>query len=470
MTDQAISLHHAPYAVVTITDSSATPLTKTVSDIKSISVTETENAASKFKLVCRNKNNQFDPDNTSSSYYPFITANVNYTWSITFYNGADVETWDELCFFDVNLSLDRDNNLSEIILIDAGWKLSKKNQTHPSWKSVAGTTVYSTAVLADIATFESMSYTINSSSFPVLLKHYQGEKPMDVIQQILDVTWGKWSITSNTLVTYQPDYKPSGPADYTITDYQVIKNLKKHYSKASVITRCQVLRTAPSSNVCLDRQGSTTDQAVKIDLDFDVIAPFPHIIANRFCTISNWVLFDENGDSGGVWPIGPPLGITRSIQFNVQSHGGLTADEAKVLGWHIRVTGRKPLTDAEWGDITDTTYQMTVINDTLETELGEQIPGEEPVLDENIPNSDWLQTNGENRLKESAKQLRTISGSIGPYIKMKPGETIHTICSELGIDAYYYVETVTKSIDGNSLNVEFTATLPRNDTFSNTTP
>ena len=113
---------------------------------------------------------------------------------------------------------------------------------------------------------------------------------------------------------------------------------------------------------------------------------------------------------------------------------------------------------------------MTVINDTLETELGEQIPGEEPVLDENIPNSDWLQTNGENRLNESAKQLRTISGSIGPYIKMKPGETIHTICSELGIDAYYYVETVTKSIDGNSLNVEFTATLPRNDTFSNTTP
>lgn len=460
--------YNAPYAAITVNDDSATVTSTQLTGILSVTIDEGVSTPTKVTISCDNKDNDFDPKNTSGAFYPYLSLAAGYSWNVAIYNSTGSYALTCLRLLDVQRSIDaKGKATATLTLYDASWRLTPKNQTMESWQSTASTTIWATTIMESIVAFFGMSHSIGTTNYPVKLKHFSGEKPLDVLKQMLAPVWGIYSVTGNTLSTSQPAHKPTGPADYVLTDYETIRALEVHDSRSSVCTRVEVLRTDAAGNLALDMEGTDTDQVVYCDLSFGVIAAQVKVLDSVFCSISGWTLFDSDDMSSGNWPLGPPGGTVTRVGFLVTSKAGITEAEAAQLRWHVQVKGRKPLSLTDFPSEYDENFHRQVINTTLETELGEQIPAAEPVHEDLVTSTASADDFGEGYLKESAKKLRTYSGSIGAnYIGLKPDMTVQTVCDRLNVDDYVYVETTIKTLTDNSLSVTFTGSVPRADTFS----
>ena len=476
--DTASLVYRRSWAVVTITDTAPiTPLTVTLTDLISIEVSEQENESLKWSIAASNKDNKYDGDNVSSPFYGYLDPKSTLLWTITMHIETDdatpiVEerTWSYLRLMDISLSADSGGGLKAAITgtDQTASKLRPNNQTMASWKSVTGNTIYSNAVQDSICTQFLQSAAIGTDSYPIRLKHFQAEKPVEVLQQILDATWGKWQVLNGVWTSYQAAYKPSGPADWTITDYKTVQSLTRNKSRASVVTRGEFVRTMASSHLAADKEGNTAGvtgagEYVTLPLDFGVQNAMLIVVQYAFCIIDMFSVGDSN-NVWALWPNGPPGGTITQVKFRVQAKGGITDSEGAVLHWHVKVMGNKPLTGAEWGYPYEEKFHVKLKNTTLEAELGEEIPAREPIIEDQLPNQAWLTAYGEGHLLENAKKYRTVTGKVGPYLNMSPGQTIHLLVSLMGVDSYHYLESV-KHYMGDSLYNDITATTPRNDTI-----
>jgi hypothetical protein len=320
-------------------------------------------------------------------------------------------------------------------------------------------------VITDILTEYSVSSgNILSSNYPVRIFHFQGETPLDKIKQILKPIWAEWHMSGMALFTNQPAYAPSGPADWTITDYLTIQQLNVKKTRADVVTRCTAQRIQPAAGLALDKEG--IDVGLHTDaLDYAIVNPSLDWDASMG-VINLIYLFDDDDAYSGTFPALPPAGAATQLNYVFQQKGGLTEDEAARLYYHITLKGDKPQSGAEWGSLYEEDYVVNKTNTTLETALGDIIPARDPILEPLIPNQTWAATYCEGFLKEAGKRLEMVSGRIGFYCEMIPGQVVALTDHYTGTTGYYYTEEVTQTMSGGDFSTSVVLSKPRADSYA----
>lgn len=450
---------------VTITDVSNST-TKTLVDVVALKIEMQRSQPMTWQIRLNNANRQYTKSNTSSTYYDWLRPLDNFRWKINITSDTESKDFDYLRALAYESVSDEQGYGAVINGIDYSWKLLEQNKTMETWQSSSATVHTSTSIIAAILTDLSVSYDLDSDSYPIRIMHFQGEIPLDVIKKILKVTWAEWRFDNNVFKTRQPTFSSSGPEDWTIEDYRTIRNLTYKYAPAGAISRVTVQRTGPAAKLAIDVEGVAVG-LVECDTAFPCIRPVLQWEAKMGSCV-DFVLFDADHLSTGYYPVGPPGGAITHVHFTFQQKTGLTADEAKLLYYHVKMKADAVLDDEDevWGDQYEEDYNLELTNSTLETELGEQLPAGDPETDSLIPNQTWAQTYGENFLKESARKIEEVSGEIGLHCQMIPAQTLKITEYGSGLDTYFYVENVTHTVEDGKATTSITATKYRSDTIS----
>lgn len=439
-------------------------VTKILTDICEISIDLIRNEPMKWTIVLNNQDRKYSTKNSGSTFYEYLNPKKTTAWEInvkTKGNTSETEerSWAYLCPMDYNLSSTVGGNVVAVSGVDYSYKLSKNNQTKATQRSTAVDVKNMKDVLTSILEEYGVAHHYTDMHTPPLnlgdelenytvkWLHFQGEIPLDVIKRLLAIKWASFEMIDNTFYAYMPDYdKTSYPlADYIIEDILTIESLGYSLRNWDTITRVVVRRTSEAGAVLFEDEGNdTTSHIVEGNL-----SAFPDGGINPTIAISQAggeikeiYFFSEPGGGGAVGSgeRSVPSPSAKSMSFFFQPTLGKTA-----WWYHIVVKAEKPVAGEETSLIED--YCVKYKNETLEAELGDDIPGVEEVIEDLIPTKAMAMEYAIRYLQNAARRYETVNITCGLHIGLRPGHTIAIKeCGSVLDKECFFVEAVRHNI------------------------
>jgi len=298
---------------------------------------------------------------------------------------------------------------------------------------------------------------LSFTDFSVWKMHLQGSRPLDMLERIWGVVRVIWYWKGNTLYVKNYELKKDGPADVTFTSGFNIKSISASTSSQSLVNIVQIRRDMEAQ--VFNMEEGTTVGPITVNISPPVYM-FNYNFEFRWCKLSEGsivALFDSNDDFVGAYDKYHPVAkMTFNLSPYATTYGGshwASSPGGPVAGdtpyWKLNYSGlSRYITLSDW----DQAFSIKVVNSTSVDKWGPRY-NPDPYEDPMIPNASYAKSLGNKLLEESgrAKDQITLDVLFDPFLE--PNTTAKVIDPHLGIDHFFFIESVSWSLPSMSCSV-----------------
>lgn len=429
-----------------------------ITDIENLNISKKRNEPFSWTATLDNRTRNYSPYNLSSTYYGWLFPDIwnssgliEKVWQIKIITGG--RTWESpyLTLIDYSHSGSQGSQIT-LTGSDLTEYLLRENQTMASWISRPGTVYMAKQIEAQIlANFKVTKYNLSHTDYPVWKLHFQGERPLDILNRLWDIPNCTWRWKGDTIYVGDPAWKPNGPADWTYKsgDNLILVNYKR--SKAALVNIVEARRTLDSVFQGADQEGNDVGSK-----EITFTQPIWNVTLQREtkdCYIDYVYYWNANGEIATI-----PTGIEpiTKITFIVIP---LTANTNSMVGrqyyWRVIARGMENYSDTILGtSLFDQEYHVRVTNETSVNKYGPR-PQREPEENPLIPNKAWAKTYCERKLDNSGRLVETLTFECPANPFMEPEDTVNINEAHTGINGYFLVENVDINISGGDISQQF---------------
>lgn len=423
--------------------------TKTIprTEIVEITLSKRKNEPFSWTATLDNGSRNYSPYNASSAYYGWLTPDtwnasgvINRVWQIKINTGGRLWESPYLTLDDFSHNGSIGGQQVSLSGIDLTEYLMRENQTMASWISLPGNIKMAKTIAGQILTnFKVTNYNISFTDYPVWKLHFQGERPLDVLNRLFAVPRCVWYWDKDTFFIKDPAWKPNGPADWTYASGNNLILLDYKRSKRALVNQVEARRTLDAVYTGADQEGN--DVGAK-EITFST--PLWNATMQRetrYCYIDYVYWHNAKGETGtSPGPLEPVTKVTfivwpwASVPYGSQYY------------WRVIIRGMENYSDTVLGtNLFDRQYHVRIKNQTSIDKYGLR-PEREPYEDPMIPNREWARRYCERKLDESGRLLETMTFEcpLNPF--MEPNDTARITENHAGIDGYFLIENVDISI------------------------
>lgn len=296
-----------------------------------------------------------------------------------------------------------------------------KNQTYQSYISTPTVTQWARAIVADLLTACGITnYRLEFDDFPVRILPIQGKRPLDVINEVLEVAIAYWYFDRDCFVA--KPLRTSGQPNWTYTDNENVYQLD--YDEDLIDIENQIELSLAARNYAKVNQGGDQEYNTygrqHVTLTDPTYNIMPVVLSSNFCDVYDVDLFDVDGNwTNRYWP---KLGAqqqptqtnkpTKEIYFTIYQNAEalalfpLTPEpflKIKFVGFKNELAQNQDFGSYFQNEFAvKISHNSSILNDGL-------MPSDYPIENILIPNQDHARRLGEFILWQKQRESKKVS-------------------------------------------------------------